>query len=50
MYLLDGPADESGTVDRYLLTCAADRDAEPFWEAVAESVELMPAVVAEPAA
>ncbi len=50
MYLLDGPADESGAVDRYLLTCAADPDAEPFWEAVAESVELMPAVVAEPAA
>ena len=50
MYLLDGPADESGAVDRYLLTCAADPDVEPFWEAVAESVELMPAVVAEPAA
>jgi hypothetical protein len=50
MYLLDGPADESGAVDRFLLTCVADADSEPYWEAVAESVELMPAVVEEPAA
>ena len=30
MYLFDGPVAEDGTIDRFLLTCAAAPDAEPF--------------------
>jgi hypothetical protein len=40
MYLVDGPQTDDGTFDRYLLTCAAAGDSEPFWEAIAESMQL----------
>jgi hypothetical protein len=39
-YLFDGPVAEDGTVDRFLLTCVAPIDAEPYWGAIAESVEV----------
>lgn len=48
MYLFDGPAAEDGTVNRYLFTCATRTADDPFWEAIAESVEVFPPI-AEPA-
>jgi|GEM_PF-25866 len=46
MYLFDGPAADDGTFERYLLTCAAAPDAEPFWKLIAGSAEVFAA--AEP--
>jgi hypothetical protein len=47
MHLVDGPVTDDGTFDRYLLTCAAPGDSEPFWEAIAASVELSVPTAAE---
>ena len=49
MYLVDGPLTDDGTFDRYLLTCAAAGDSEPFWEAIAESMQLSAPVTEEEA-
>ena len=40
MYLFDGPAGEDGAFNRFLLVCAAREVTEPFWEALAESIEV----------
>lgn len=50
MYLVDGPLTDDGTFDRYLLTCAAAGDSEPFWEAIAESMQLSVPVAEDEAA
>jgi hypothetical protein len=50
MYMFDRVGADGADPDRFLLTCVADPGTEPYWEAVAESVELLPAVVEEPAA
>jgi hypothetical protein len=47
MYLFDGPAAEDGTVNRYLFACAARDAGEPFWEAIAESVEVFAPVAGD---
>ena len=39
-YLFDGPVGETGSVDRFLMTCVAPIDAEPFWQPIAESAEV----------
>lgn len=49
MYLLDGPTTVDGTFDRYLLTCAARGDSDPFWEPIAESMELYAPITEEAA-
>jgi hypothetical protein len=50
MYMFDRVGADGADPDRFLLTCVADPGTEPYWEAIAESVELLPAVVEEPAA
>ena len=47
MYLFDGPIDDDGTFERYLLTCASRQADVPFWEAIAESAEFFEPVPAE---
>lgn len=47
MYLFDGPLAEDGTFDRFLFTCAASSDTEPFWETLVESVEVFPPAAGE---
>ncbi len=47
MYLFDGPAGEDGTFDRFLMVCAAREASDPFWEALAETVEVFEPVPAE---
>jgi hypothetical protein len=39
-FIFDGPAADDGTVNRFLLTCAAPADAGPFWVEIAESAEV----------
>ncbi len=49
MYLFDGPTDGETAADRFLLTCVADPGSEPYWQPIAESVELLPPVETESA-
>ncbi len=49
-YLFDGPVAEDGTIDRFVLTCAAAPDTEPFWGAIAESAEVYASAAVEPEA
>ena len=39
-FIFDGPAADDGTVNRFLLTCAAPADAGPFWVEIAGSAEV----------
>ena len=41
MYLVDGPMDDDGLRNRYLLSCASRDASQPFWEDIAGSVEVM---------
>jgi hypothetical protein len=47
MYLFDGPAGDDGSFNRHLLVCAARELTEPFWEAIAESIEVFEPVPAD---
>ena len=47
VYVFDGPARDDGTFERYLLACGAREVGEPFWQAIAESVEFSEAAPAE---
>ena len=47
MYLFDGPAADDGSVNRFLLTCAAREVTEPFWETIAQSAEVFEPATAE---
>jgi hypothetical protein len=46
MYMFDRVGADGADPDRFLLTCVADPGTEPYWEAIADGVELLPAVEA----